>query len=169
MRYCHKCGQQLSENATYCPKCGTLVSKNNVETRNHSSDKSHEQSLILPIAAAFLVIIAVGLTFFIGHKKTHVSDADPNNMNENEQVTVGTTSEEDNSESTEGKTEQITEQTKEEPFSFPDITSMKWSAGESLRSCSRHIPQLLLIRAGAKHISILPAHMRIFIWRSRCR
>ena len=53
MRYCHKCGQQLSENAIYCPK------------------KSHEQSLILPIAAAFLVIIAVGLTFFIGHKKTH--------------------------------------------------------------------------------------------------
>ena len=71
MRYCHKCGQQLSENAIYCPKCGTLVSKNNVETCNHSSDKSHEQSLILPIAAAFLVIIAVGLTFFIGHKKTH--------------------------------------------------------------------------------------------------
>ena len=135
MRYCHKCGQQLSENATYCPKCGTLVSKNNVETRNHSSDKSHEQSLILPIAAAFLVIIAVGLTFFIGHKKTHVSDADPNNMNENEQVTVGTTSEEDNSESTEGKTEQITEQTKEEPFSFPDITSMNPVAGAVIFNC----------------------------------
>ena len=131
MRYCHKCGQQLSENATFCPRCGTLVSKNNAENRHQSNNISHKWSRMLPIAAAFLAIIAVGLFFVIGHKKSNVPAAEQDNANEADQVSLDITPEEDKDKSSEEKKEQ----TKEEPFSFPDITSMDPVAGAVIFNC----------------------------------
>ena len=63
MKYCNKCGQQLSDDATFCSKCGARINTNNSTGPQRSNDSP---SLIIPLllAVTIALIIIMGAFMF---------------------------------------------------------------------------------------------------------
>ncbi|MBQ7579161.1 MAG: zinc-ribbon domain-containing protein [Clostridia bacterium] len=78
MKYCSKCGEQVSDDASFCSKCGANVNSNNNETikvdpqqtssaNYNNSGNMAQESTLTTVAKAFMIVgcVVMGLAYLI--------------------------------------------------------------------------------------------------------
>ena len=125
MKYCNKCGQQLSDDATFCSKCGARINTNNSTGPQRSNDSP---SLIIPLLLAVTIALIIIMGAFIlyeifkggsGKEEEPISTSENTAVTPDPQAAVASTQEEP----------------AEEPFTFPDLTSMEPIASAVIFNC----------------------------------
>ena len=125
MKYCNKCGQQLSDDATFCSKCGARINTNNSTGPQRSNDSP---SLIIPLLLAVTIALIIIMGAFIlfevfkggsGKAEEPISTSENTAVTPDPQAAVASTQEEP----------------AEGPFTFPDLTSMEPIASAVIFNC----------------------------------
>lgn len=72
MKYCEKCGAEISENSRYCEKCG-----NKVNMDSESRMRKGRKQQVTAIIAIFIVVIAIaGIWRKLGRDEVKETSAD---------------------------------------------------------------------------------------------
>ena len=78
MKYCKKCGNEVSDNIKFCPKCGELINSNN--TPNNIVNKKRKIGLKIALISVILILIfsvSAGVAY-IKQNASHKDDATKN-------------------------------------------------------------------------------------------
>ncbi|GEP65423.1 TcaA NTF2-like domain-containing protein [Clostridium beijerinckii] len=78
MKYCKKCGNEVSDNIKFCPKCGELINSNN--TPNNIVNKKRKIGLKITLISVILILIfsvSAGVAY-IKQNASHKDDATKN-------------------------------------------------------------------------------------------
>lgn len=78
MKYCKKCGNEVSDNIKFCPKCGELINSNNAP--NNIVNKKRKIGLKITLISVILILIfsvSAGLAY-IKQNASHKDDATKN-------------------------------------------------------------------------------------------
>ncbi len=78
MKYCKKCGNEVSDNIKFCPKCGERINSNNAP--NNIVNKKRKIGLKIALISVILILIfsvSAGVAY-IKQNASHKDDATKN-------------------------------------------------------------------------------------------
>ena len=124
MKYCKKCGQQLSDDATFCTKCGERINTNNsADPQRINNPAPLSLPMLLAVALALIMIMSA---FILFGNRNHGSGKTGELMTEENKAETSDSA---------AAIASTHEEASEEPFSFPDLTSMDSIAAAVIFNC----------------------------------